>query len=131
VIVYRPRMRKFAIIAGMLLAFGACKKNKWDDALSKTEGFRDQMCACKDKACTEDVHKKYKEWEKSMMADMGKDEKPPDGVVEKAGKTESETWVVRRLRPRPKRRPPVAKRRRRPDRRPVRRGYSMPYFSSL
>ncbi len=89
-IVYRPRMRKFAIIAGMLLAFGACKKNKWDDALSKTEGFRDQMCACKDKACTEDVHKKYKEWEKSMMADMGKDEKPPDGVVEKAGKTESE-----------------------------------------
>jgi hypothetical protein len=83
-------MRKFAIIAGMMLALGACKKNKWDKAISDTEGFKDQMCACKDKACTEDVHKKYKEWEKGMMSDMGKDEKPPDNIIEKAEKVEKE-----------------------------------------
>jgi hypothetical protein len=83
-------MRKFAIVAGMLLALGACKKDKWDKALSDSEGFKDQMCACKDKACTEDVHKKYKEWEKGMMGDMGKDEKPPDKVIEKAEKVEKE-----------------------------------------
>jgi len=83
-------MRKFAIVAGMLLAFGACKKDKWNDALSKTEGFRDQMCACKDKACTEDVHKKYKDWEKDAMKDMGKDDKPPDNIMEKAEKADKE-----------------------------------------
>jgi hypothetical protein len=83
-------MRKLAITAGLLLAFTGCKKNKWDKAISDTEGFKDQMCACKDAACTEDVHKKYKEWEKGMMADMGKDEKPPDNVMEKAEKVEKE-----------------------------------------
>lgn len=83
-------MRKLAMTAGLLLAFTACKKNKWDKALSDTEGFKDQMCACKDKACAEDVHKKYKDWEKSMMADMGKDEKPPEGIMEKAEKIDKE-----------------------------------------
>lgn len=83
-------MRKLAITAGLLLAFTACKKNKWDKALSDTEGFKDQMCACKDKACADDVHKKQKEWEKSMMADMGKDEKPPENIMEKAEKIDKE-----------------------------------------
>jgi len=83
-------MRKLAITAGLLLAFTACKKNKWDKAISDTEGFKDQTCACKDKACADEVHKKYKEWEKTMMADMGKDEKPPDNIIEKAEKVEKE-----------------------------------------
>jgi hypothetical protein len=83
-------MRKLAITAGLLLALTACKKNKWDKAISDTEGFRDKMCACKDKACADDIHKQYKDWEKGMMGDMGKDEKPPDNIIEKAEKTEKE-----------------------------------------
>ena len=35
-------MRKFAIVFGMLLAFGACKKDKWDQAISDTKGFKDK-----------------------------------------------------------------------------------------
>jgi hypothetical protein len=83
-------MRKFAIIAGLLLSFTACKKDKWAQAVSDEKGFRDKMCACKDKACTEDVHKQYKDWEKGMGEKMGKDEKPPDNVMEEAEKVEKE-----------------------------------------
>lgn len=80
----------------MLLALGACKKSKWDKAMSDMEGFRDKMCACKDKACTEDVHKSYREWQKSLMTDMGKDEKPPDNIIEKGDKIEGEMKDCRR-----------------------------------
>ncbi len=83
-------MRKFAIIAGMVLAFGACKKDKWAQAVSDEKGFRDKMCACKDKACADDVHKQYKDWEKKMGESMGKDDKPPDSVMEEAEKVEKE-----------------------------------------
>ncbi len=83
-------MRKFAIIAGMVLALGACKKDKWQQAVSDEKGFRDKMCACKDKACAEDVHKQYKDWEKKMGESMGKDDKPPDSVIEEAEKAEKE-----------------------------------------
>lgn len=83
-------MRKFAIIAGMMLAFTACKKDKWAQAVSDEKGFRDKMCACKDAKCAEDVHKEYKEWEKGMESKMGKDDKPPDNVIEEAEKVEKE-----------------------------------------
>lgn len=89
-------MNKVAIIAGLVLAFAGCKKNKWDQAVSDTEGFRDKMCACKDKACTEDVHKQYKDWEKGMMDKMDKDEKPSDSVIEKAEKAEKEMKECRK-----------------------------------
>ncbi len=83
-------MRKLAIIAGVVLALGACKKDKWEQAVSDEKGFRDKMCACKDKACTEDVHKQYKEWEKGMEDKIGKDDKPPEKVMEEADKVERE-----------------------------------------
>jgi hypothetical protein len=80
----------------MLLALTACKKSKWDKAISDMEGFKDKMCACKDKACTEDVHKQYRDWQKSLMSDMGKDEKPPDNLMEKGDKLEGEMKECRR-----------------------------------
>jgi len=58
----RP-MRKFMLVAGMLLAVGACGKNKIDKVISDEEGFRDKMCACKDKACADAVHKDFKDWQ--------------------------------------------------------------------
>lgn len=90
-------MRKFAIIAvGLALSLGACKKDKWAQAVSDEKGFRDKMCACKDAKCADDVHKQYKDWEKGMDEKMGKDDKPPDSVIEEAEKVEKEMKDCRR-----------------------------------
>jgi hypothetical protein len=89
-------MTKFAIIAGLVFSMGACKKDKWEAAISETEGFKDKMCACKDKACTEDVHKQYKEWEKGMADKFKEGDKPSDSVMERAEKVEKEMKECRK-----------------------------------
>ncbi len=89
-------MRKFAIVAGLVLAFTACKKNKWDKALSDMEGYKDKMCACKDKACADDVHKQYKDWQKGMMADMKDEKEPPKDVMDKGDKLEHDMKECRK-----------------------------------
>jgi hypothetical protein len=66
-------MKKMMIVAGLVLALGACK-SKMDKALSEGEGIRDRMCACADKACADKVSADYKAW-KSGNKDL-KDEKP-------------------------------------------------------
>ncbi len=76
---------RYALVAGKLVA-----RDKWEQALADTEGFRDQMCMCKDVACTNAVHQQYKDWEKRMMATVGKDEKPPDAIIDRAEKVEKE-----------------------------------------
>ena len=86
-------MRKFLIATGVLFAFTACSKSKWDQAASAAEGFRDKMCACKDKACTEQVRKDEKDWQKAHE-DMFKDIKDPKDIpkdfMEKMDKVEKE-----------------------------------------
>jgi hypothetical protein len=83
-------MRKVMMVACAVLALGACKKDKWEQAVSDLEGFRDKMCACKDKDCVEGVNKDMKAWEKGMEDKMGKDEKPPEKLMERGDKAEKE-----------------------------------------
>ncbi|HEY4243845.1 MAG TPA: hypothetical protein VGM88_28725 [Kofleriaceae bacterium] len=83
-------MRNIMLVAGMLLAVGACGKNKVDKLLSEEDGFKDKMCACKDKACTEGVQKDYKDWQKNInmseddMKKMSKDQMDKGEATEKA-----------------------------------------------
>ena len=57
-------MRNFVIAMGLLVS--ACGGDKIDQALSKFEGFKDSMCACTDKVCTDKTHEEYKKWENEM-----------------------------------------------------------------
>lgn len=64
------------LVSGIALAFlfglSACK----DDATKAMEGFKDEMCACKDKACAEKVSEKMSKWATDNADKVKKDEKP-------------------------------------------------------
>jgi len=64
------------MVSGIALAFlfglSACK----DDATKAMEGFKDEMCACKDKACAEKVAEKMGKWATDNADKVKKDEKP-------------------------------------------------------
>jgi hypothetical protein len=72
-------MRDYLAIACLVLAFGACKKDK---PASELAGFRDKMCACKAKSgdrairwdCAEGVDAEMTAWDKAH----GSKEKSPD-----------------------------------------------------
>ena len=64
------------MISGIALAFlfglSACK----DDATKAMEGFKDEMGACKGKACAEKVAEKMGKWATDNADKVKKDEKP-------------------------------------------------------
>src|SRR5258708_21442186 len=91
-------MRNFMMAACVVVAFGACGKNKFEQAASDTEGFRDKLCACKDKGdkaaqkdCAKAVAAEVDEWEKST-SEKFKNEKdePPDGIKDRVKKARKE-----------------------------------------
>ena len=63
-------MTKLGLIAFVVLAIGCGKKDKLDKALDDFAGWRDKMCKCTDKACTEKTHEDYKKWEDQMEKDL-------------------------------------------------------------
>ena len=76
-------MKNLSIIAvSLLLGLGACG-NKFDKAISEAEGFKDKMCACKDKDCAEKVDADFKSWNKEMKEKFGKDDKPNEDQMKK------------------------------------------------
>ena len=66
-------MKKLSIVVGLLFGLGACS-SKIDKAISELEGWKDKMCACKDKECAEKVEKDFDVWNKEMRAKF-KDDK--------------------------------------------------------
>lgn len=72
-------MKKIAIafIAAMtVLSFAGCKKkDAMKEAMTKMEGFKTAMCACKDKGCAEKVDKDMKSYSDSMKGKGEKDAK--------------------------------------------------------
>ena len=91
-------MRKFLITAGIVFSFAACSKSKYDDAISGMEKYKDKMCECKDKACTDKVREEMRDWQKSMR-DKFKDEDEknvPKDFIEKVGKIEHDMKECRR-----------------------------------
>jgi hypothetical protein len=91
-------MQRLIVIACVVFAAAACGKNKFEQAASDLEGFRDKMCACKDKSdkaaqkdCADGVKKDIDEWKKDMRA-KHKDDKdePPEGVLKRVKTAEKE-----------------------------------------
>jgi hypothetical protein len=59
-------------VTAFLLLVVACKKKMpdvdYDVALAKAVEFKDQMCACKDKACADIVHEAMTKWSMDLAA---------------------------------------------------------------
>lgn len=71
-----------------LFAVGACKKKAGGDAgeaVAKMTEFKDQMCACKDKACADKVQESMTKWSTDMAAKAGenKDQKADEATMKK------------------------------------------------
>jgi hypothetical protein len=63
------------------------REQRMEAALKKFEGFVDDACACKDKACTDDVQSRLMRWSEEMArTDDFTREPPSHEVVEKATK---------------------------------------------
>ena len=78
------------LAAASLFTVGACKKKGGGDAgeaMAKMSEFKDQMCACKDKACADKVTESYTKWGTDMAAKAGanKDMKPDPEMAKKMG----------------------------------------------
>jgi len=72
-------MRNFSIIiVASLLALG-CGKGGLDGKLDELSKIKDEVCACKDKACADTAHDKYIAWKKGN----NKDDKPSDDQMKK------------------------------------------------
>jgi hypothetical protein len=67
----------FAVL-GVLATAPGCK-SQGDKIIDNMKGFRDRMCACKDKQCGEQVSKDEHDYKQSVM----KDTKPEE--IEKLG----------------------------------------------
>lgn len=88
-------MQNLSLLVCSLFLVAGCN-DKWDKALSQLDGFKDKMCACKDKACTEGVEKDVATWESTMTDTFKKDEKPPEKLIEKGDKIEKEMRECRK-----------------------------------
>jgi hypothetical protein len=58
-------------VTAFLLMVAACNKKSdvnYDAALAKAVEFKDQMCACKDKACADIVHEAMTKWSMDLAA---------------------------------------------------------------
>jgi succinate dehydrogenase/fumarate reductase flavoprotein subunit len=85
------RMRKFMLTASLVFGLVACGKSAGDEALNKMEGFKNDMCACKDKACAEKVTKDMMDWmEKFAKDNKDLDKKGSKEQEEKAEKISKE-----------------------------------------
>ena len=88
-------MQNLSVLVCSLFLVAGCS-DKWDKAISQMDGFKDKMCACKDKACTDGVEKEVSAWESTMKDTFKKDEKPPEKLIEKGDKIEKEMRECRK-----------------------------------
>jgi hypothetical protein len=80
-------MKNLMMAVGMVLAIGGCGGGGLEKEMSS---WKDKMCACKDKACTEKTMDDYRAWTKTKRdeakkmakADLDKLEAIEDGLKE-------------------------------------------------
>lgn len=72
-------MRNFKIIIAGLVFAASCGKGGLDGKLDELAKIKDEVCACKDKACADAAHEKYIAWKKGNS----KDDKPSDDQMKK------------------------------------------------
>jgi hypothetical protein len=92
-----PPMRKLLILAAFVTALGACdKQDRFDEVLGEMEGFKSRMCACTDKACTDDVQDAWREYRKTLRDKVGEEAKPSDAQDKRGRALEEELRTCRR-----------------------------------
>lgn len=80
------------LVASVVFGLAACGKSAGDEAISKMEGFKDQVCACKDMECAKKVQEDMVKWF-SDFAEKHKDDKDmkeDKALEEKADKIQDE-----------------------------------------
>ena len=65
----------FAVSAALSLALAACGGKPGEEFVGKLSKLKDEMCACKDKACAEKVSKEMSDWaEKASKTKASKEQ---------------------------------------------------------
>ncbi len=82
-------MKKILFAVASMALVAGCGGGGADEMLGKMRGFKDKVCACKDKACVENVEKEMMEWAMKNMDKM-KDIKPTKAQDEQADKIQDE-----------------------------------------
>jgi hypothetical protein len=86
-------MKKLSIafLAAMALVSFACKKKGGGgEVLGKMTEFKDRICACKDKACADQVSADMSKWMQDQTKAGVKDEQPNPDDVQKTAKVSQE-----------------------------------------
>jgi hypothetical protein len=74
--IMRKYIIAFALFAGMGTGFSiGCGK---DGGGQSAQSYKDDTCKCKDKACLEDVEKKYENWKFAQLEKAMKSGKPSE-----------------------------------------------------
>jgi hypothetical protein len=85
---------KIALALVITLGLAACgKESEVDEFIGKMDSFKTKICACKDTACLDGVHKEQEEWMKKFeeKASKNKDTKPTEAQEKKMDAIEKET----------------------------------------
>lgn len=100
-------MRKLIVLSTMVLglALGGCGgDDKFDEVLKELDGFKAQMCECKDAACAKQVWDGWIAYRLTMRDKLGKDTKPSDVQSAKGNAiVEAMNACREKVAPRPKR----------------------------
>ncbi len=83
-------MRKFFVASILFGLLGACGGNALEGEM---KGWKDKVCACKDKECAEKTWDEYRAWQKGKREEA---KKLPEGELKKLGEIESEAKDCRR-----------------------------------
>jgi hypothetical protein len=92
-------MLKHSMLMVAFATLVGCGGGKLDKVEKGLAEYKDKMCACKDKACTEKVQEEYKKWENDVLEPTvkGMNEKDIDkGTMEKLDKLDDGRKECRR-----------------------------------
>lgn len=67
-------MRNWMIAALCTMSLAACGKSKFEKAMAEEADYKDKLCACTDKDCTDKVWKDYKAWDDKMKSEFSEDD---------------------------------------------------------
>jgi hypothetical protein len=87
-----------ALLAAVSLAVFGCHKHKDDESVARMTEFKNRMCACKDKACSDQVSNELSRWSQAQAkSDGDKAESPSEEDPRLEAVTDEMTRCMLRL----------------------------------
>lgn len=94
---FRSPWRTFLIAASLLAGVAGCGgADKFDGVLGELEGFKNRMCACVDKACSDKVQDDWRAYRKTMKDRLGTSSRPSEAQNKRGRVLDEEMRVCRR-----------------------------------